>query len=74
MNEVLNDLALSIPTKFYYQFPANPIFSFLENVKAVDRLYASFIHSFVASEKVIDKNETIIDANRFPEILYRLVL
>ena len=74
MNKVLNDLTLPIPAKLYYQFPADPIFSLLENVKAVDRFYASFIHRFVAAEKVIDKNETIIDADRFPKILYRLVL
>ena len=47
---MLNNFTLFVPTKFYYQLPVDPILCFGKNVKAIDRLYASFIHGLIAPE------------------------
>ena len=68
-----HDFTLFVPSKFYHQFPVDPIFRFRVDVKAIYRFYATLIHRFISPEKFIDENEAIINPDGFAKILDRLM-
>ena len=47
---MLDNFTFFVPAQFHHQFPADPIFCFGKNVKAVDREGRSVLH-YACSEK-----------------------
>ena len=60
--------AVNIPADLDDQFAIDPVFGFRKIDKPINGFNASFVHGFIAAEKIINKNEPVIDANRFSKV------